>query len=114
GTRVTFVPCLVRQSEVRWPRNRFQGWAGWQQGFFWAGSAGRMTRPNSRRNDPTMTRVTLIGAGGKMGQRLTRNLRGSNYAMRYVEISETGKAALADVGIATVPLQSALDGAEAV
>jgi len=61
-----------------------------------------------------MTRVTLIGAGGKMGQRLTRNLRGSNYAMRYVEISETGKAALADVGIATVQLQSALDGAEAV
>jgi len=61
-----------------------------------------------------MTRVTLIGAGGKMGQRLTRNLRGSNYAMRYVEISETGKAALAEVGITTVPLQSALDGAEAV
>jgi D-apionate oxidoisomerase len=61
-----------------------------------------------------MTNVTLIGAGGKMGQRLTRNLRGSNYAMRYVEISETGKAALAEVGIATVPLQLALDDAEAV
>ena len=61
-----------------------------------------------------MTNVTLIGAGGKMGQRLTRNLKGSGYAMRYVEVSETGKAALAEVGIITVPLQSALDGTDAV
>jgi pyrroline-5-carboxylate reductase len=61
-----------------------------------------------------MTSVTLIGAGGKMGQRLTRNLKSTDYAMRYVEISETGKAALAEVGITTVPLQSALEGTDAV
>jgi hypothetical protein len=49
-----------------------------------------------------------------MGQRLTRNLGASGYAMRYVEISETRKAALAEAGITTVPLQSALDGTHAV
>jgi len=61
-----------------------------------------------------MTSVTLIGAGGKMGQRLTRNLKGSDYALRYVEISETGKAALAKLGVNTLPVQEALEGAEAV
>ena len=61
-----------------------------------------------------MTNVTLIGAGGKMGLRLTRNLRGSDYTLRYVEISETGKAALAKLGVTTLPRQEALEGAEAV
>ena len=61
-----------------------------------------------------MTNVTLIGAGGKMGLRLTRNLRGSDYALRYVEISDTGKAALAKLGVTTLSIQEALEGAEAV
>ena len=61
-----------------------------------------------------MTNVTLIGAGGKMGLRLTRNLRGSDYALRYVEISDTGKAALAKLGVTTLSKQEALEGAEAV
>ena len=61
-----------------------------------------------------MTNVTLIGAGGKMGLRLTRNLRGSDYALRYVEISDTGKAALAKLGVTTLSIQEALQGAEAV
>ena len=62
-----------------------------------------------------MTNVTLIGAGGKMGQRLTRNLKDSEYAMRYVEISETGKAALADTWrITTGSMQPALEGTDAV
>ena len=61
-----------------------------------------------------MTNVTLIGAGGKMGQRLTRNLKDSKYAMRYVEISETGKTALAALGVSTLAMQPALEGADAV
>src|SRR5262245_57791736 len=61
-----------------------------------------------------MKNVTLVGAGGKMGQRLTRNLKGSEYAMRYVEISERGQAALAELGVTTLPLQSALDGCDVV
>ena len=37
-----------------------------------------------------MTTVTLIGAGGKMGCRITDNLKASEYAMRYVEVSPAG------------------------
>ncbi len=33
-------------------------------------------------------KLTLIGAGGKMGCRLTRNLKNSKYQLSYVEISE--------------------------
>jgi len=61
-----------------------------------------------------MVSVTLIGAGGKMGQRLTRNLKRSDYAVRHVEISKAGQATLAELGVTTVPLQPALEGAEAV
>ena len=42
-----------------------------------------------------MTKIALIGAGGKMGLRLSRNLKGSAYETRHVEISEAGRAALA-------------------
>lgn len=37
-----------------------------------------------------MKKVTLIGAGGKMGLRLTHNLKDSAYDMTYVEISQPG------------------------
>jgi D-apionate oxidoisomerase len=37
-----------------------------------------------------MTKVTLIGAGGKMGVRLTRNLKNSDYDMSYLEVSPEG------------------------
>ena len=48
-----------------------------------------------------VTTVALLGAGGKMGLRLTENLKKSDYAVRHVEISEQGRAALADVGVET-------------
>jgi hypothetical protein len=37
-----------------------------------------------------MKKVTLIGAGGKMGLRLTHNLKSSEYDMSYIEISPQG------------------------
>lgn len=37
-----------------------------------------------------MSKVTLIGAGGKMGLRLTHNLKNSKYDMSYLEVSHTG------------------------
>lgn len=46
-----------------------------------------------------MYKVALIGAGGKMGCRLTRNLKDSAYNMSYVEISEQGIANLKELGI---------------
>jgi hypothetical protein len=46
-----------------------------------------------------MKKVTLIGAGGKMGMRLTHNLMDSNYEMSYVEISSEGQEKLKKLGI---------------
>lgn len=46
-----------------------------------------------------MITITLIGAGGKMGMRLTRNLMNSSYQMSYVEISEPGIEKLTELGI---------------
>jgi len=48
-----------------------------------------------------MKKVTIIGAGGKMGMRLTRNLKGSSFNMSYVEISEAGQQKLAELGVET-------------
>lgn len=46
-----------------------------------------------------MEKIALIGAGGKMGMRLTRNLKNSPFIMSYIEISEAGKEKLADLGV---------------
>ena len=43
-----------------------------------------------------MTTITLLGAGGKMGLCITDNLRKTDYDVRYVEVSERGKAGLAE------------------
>ena len=48
-----------------------------------------------------MNKVVLIGAGGKMGLRLTRNLKKSDYQMSYIEISESGAERLAQLDIKT-------------
>lgn len=61
-----------------------------------------------------MTAIALVGAGGKMGRRLTANLKNSVYAVRHVEISEPGRAGLAAAGISTQPLEQALKGSDAV
>ncbi len=45
-------------------------------------------------------KVTLVGAGGKMGMRLTSNLKdNSDYTMSYLEISEVGLSRLSALGI---------------
>jgi D-apionate oxidoisomerase len=43
--------------------------------------------------------TVLVGAGGKMGCRLTDNLRDSKYSMSYVEVSEPGIERLQKRGI---------------
>lgn len=59
--------------------------------------------------------VALLGAGGKMGHRLARNLRSSDYLVRHVEVSPQGRARLAEeLGIECVDVEVALDGADAV
>ena len=62
-----------------------------------------------------MTTVALMGAGGKMGLRITRNIKDhSAYKMLYVEISEAGKAALAELGVPVTPQDKALAQADVV
>src|SRR5712692_10271401 len=61
-----------------------------------------------------MTRITLMGAGGKMGCRIADNLRKTEYSVRHVEVGDRGKAALAQRGITPLPAEQALDGTDVV
>ena len=61
-------------------------------------------------------KVALMGAGGKMGCRLTDNLKNhpDKYDMAYIEISEVGIAKLAERGLTPTPMDEALVDADAV
>lgn len=61
------------------------------------------------------TTIALLGAGGKMGVRLAKNLRGSRFDVRHVEVSEVGRARLRDeAGFECVDEDAALAGAQVV
>ena len=60
-----------------------------------------------------MTSIALFGAGGKMGHRLSRNLKDSAFTLRHVEVSEQGRARLAqDFGVQCVSPEVALSDAQ--
>jgi hypothetical protein len=62
-----------------------------------------------------MTKIALLGAGGKMGVRLSTNLQGSRFSVDHVEVSEAGRARLKDaVGADCVPMDLALAQADVV
>lgn len=62
-----------------------------------------------------MTTVALFGAGGKMGMRLGRNLHGSRFTVRPVEVSPEGQARVADAfGTACLLPDAAIAGADVV
>jgi D-apionate oxidoisomerase len=44
-------------------------------------------------------RIALVGAGGKMGLRLSRNLKSSGFDMSYLEVDKTGIEKLANLDI---------------
>jgi D-apionate oxidoisomerase len=46
-----------------------------------------------------MKKIVLVGAGGKMGMRLTHNLVKSEYEVKYLEVSEAGISRLKEKGI---------------
>ena len=59
--------------------------------------------------------ITLMGAGGKMGCRITDQLeRTGRYEMRYVEPSEEGRERLEARDLTTTPVEDAIDGADVV
>jgi hypothetical protein len=62
-----------------------------------------------------MTKIALLGAGGKMGVRLATNLNGTSYAVSHVEISPEGRQRLkAAIGVDCVARDEALSGADVV
>ena len=62
-----------------------------------------------------MTKVALLGAGGKMGVRLATNLIGSPYDVVHVEVSEEGRKRLKDAtGFDCVDREAALRDADVV
>jgi D-apionate oxidoisomerase len=59
--------------------------------------------------------ITLLGAGGKMGGRITANLQHlPQYKIDYVEASEERQKQMAAAGTKTTPLEEALGKADAV
>ena len=62
-----------------------------------------------------MTRsVAVLGAGGKMGYRVTRKFVDAGYDTRAVEVGEVGRARLAEAGIRAVDQAEGLAGAQVV
>ena len=62
-----------------------------------------------------MTKIALLGAGGKMGVRLARNLKPTRFEVDHVEISDEGRARLvAEVGVQAVDQDAALAGADVI
>lgn len=62
-----------------------------------------------------MTNIALIGAGGKMGYRLSSNLQQSDYAVSHVELSGTGRQRLSEgLGISCVDAKQAVPEAQVV
>ncbi|MEE4212625.1 MAG: phosphogluconate dehydrogenase C-terminal domain-containing protein [Parvularcula sp.] len=62
-----------------------------------------------------MTRVALLGAGGKMGLRTARNLVGEDYEVDHVEISEAGRKRIKEtIGVDCVDADNSLASADMV
>lgn len=62
-----------------------------------------------------MKKIALIGAGGKMGFRLSSNLVNSDFETRHVEVSEAGRKHLIDeLNVSCVDMDEAINGADAV
>lgn len=62
-----------------------------------------------------MLKITLMGAGGKMGCRITRAIKDNpDYQVSYVEVSDAGIALLKELGVSVTPLEEALVDADVV
>lgn len=59
-------------------------------------------------------KVTLVGAGGKMGMRLTHNLKNSDYDMSYLEVNSQGIEKLKEKGISVSDPLAVIPVADAV
>lgn len=65
--------------------------------------------------DTQPLKLALMGAGGKMGCRIADNLKDlPEYSVRYVEVSDEGRARLAERGLSPTPQDDALADAEVI
>jgi D-apionate oxidoisomerase len=61
------------------------------------------------------TAIAILGAGGKMGLRITRKLVDAGFDVRAVDTGDVGRRRLADAGIGTVAsAETGVDGAQVV
>jgi D-apionate oxidoisomerase len=58
--------------------------------------------------------VAVLGAGGKMGFRVTKKLFDAGYDLRAIEIGDVGKARLAEANIKAVGIDDGLKGVQVV
>lgn len=61
-----------------------------------------------------MVKVALIGAGGKMGLRLTHNLKNSRYDISYLEVSPQGIEKLKERGVSVSLSRNTVPAADVV
>src|SRR5574339_177140 len=62
-----------------------------------------------------MKKVAVIGAGGKMGYRVSNNLKNAPYQVSHVEVSEAGRERLKkELGITCIDADAALRDADVV
>lgn len=61
-----------------------------------------------------MKKVTLVGAGGKMGCRITDNLKNSSYQVKYLEVSPAGLERLSGRGVAVSTEEESIPDADFV
>lgn len=61
-----------------------------------------------------MKTIAIVGAGGKMGCRITDNLKDSAYTVHYLEVSPAGLERLRERGVAPAVQSEAVPAADAV
>ncbi len=61
-----------------------------------------------------MTKIVILGAGGKMGYRCSSNLLGAPWQVAHVEVSVAGQERLKPLGISCRPADAVLPEADAV
>jgi hypothetical protein len=61
-----------------------------------------------------MTKIAVLGAGGKMGYRVSANLRDTPYEVSHIEVSEVGRARLRELGLTAKSADEALPQADIV
>jgi len=58
--------------------------------------------------------IAVVGAGGKMGQRVSNNFKKTNHTVFYAEASAAGVERLRNLGLEVTPTQEAVKGADIV